>query len=45
MMKKIGQIYGKMMKKHEKMESKGKEMKEEKKKLSSYKANKLQKHL
>lgn len=45
MMKKIGQIYGKMMKKHEKMETKAKEMKEEKKKLSSYKANKLKKYL
>ena len=45
MMKKIGQIYGKMMKKHEKAESKGKEMKEEKKKMSSYMMKKLQKHL
>ncbi len=44
-MKKIGQIYGKMMKKHEKMESKGKEMQEEKKKMSSYMMKKLKKYL
>lgn len=45
MMKKIGQIYAKMMKKHEKAETKGKEMKEEKKKMSAYKSKKLQKYL
>lgn len=45
MMKKIGKIYAALMKKHENAETKGKEMKEEKKKMTARKSKKLQKYL
>lgn len=44
-MKKIGQLYGKVMKKHEKMETKAHEMKETGKKKVSRVVSRLKKYL